>query len=85
MIVKVLAWLALVWITFGSGLSWVALREFHAPEKQAAREAWRRQYLDRYHADTQGDFLRSERGILWVCTAVMVLWPVLLWQTLRKG
>ena len=85
MILMVFTALALVWIAIGSLLAWVAFREFHAPEKQPAREAWRRQHLDRYHADAQGDFLRSEIGMLWVFSIVMAFWPILLWRTWRQG
>lgn len=75
MILPLITGLTLLWIAIGSGLAWVALREFHAPEKQPARETWRRQHMDRYHADAQGDFLRSETGILWVYFVVLILWP----------
>lgn len=81
MILKAITWLALAWVAVGSILAWVALKEFHAPEKQPAREAWRRQHMDRYHADTQGDFLRSEAGFLWVYFVVLILWP---WLLLRS-
>lgn len=47
-------------------------------------QAWRRQHMDRYHADAQGDFLRSEAGILWVYVVVLILWPWLLVRSQRS-
>lgn len=84
MILLVLTGLTLGWIAIGSGLAWVALREFHDPARQPAREAWRREHLDRHHADAQGDFLRSGIGMVWVCGVVMAFWPILFWRTLRR-
>ncbi len=80
--IAALVLLGLVWVVIGSILATGTLTELHA--NRPARQAWRRERLDRFHADALADFLRSSMGVLWVYAVVMALWPVFLWQTRRE-
>ena len=75
--------LGLVWVVIGSILATGTLTELHT--NRPARQAWRRERLDRFHADALADFFRSSLGVLWVYTVVLLLWPCFVWWTIRKN
>ena len=83
MMTGVLAVLGLAWFAIGTVLTYGTLTEL-AMDKPA-RQALRRERMDRFHADAVGDFFRSGLGVLWVFAVVMVGWPYFLWWTLRGG
>lgn len=83
MMTGILITFGLLWVVIGSILAIGTLTELLAD--RPARQAWRRERMDRFHADALGDFFCSSAGIIWVFTVVLLGWPYFLWETLGES
>jgi len=81
MMTGILVTFGLLWVLIGFILAIGTLTELLAD--RPARQAWRRERMDRFHADAHADFYRSGVGVLWVITIVVLGWPLFVWRTLR--
>lgn len=79
--IAALAILGLIWITVGVVLAVGTLEELNA--NRPARQAWRMERMDRFHADALADFFSSRAGAIWVFSVVVAGWPYFLCRSLR--
>ena len=74
--------IAFLWFLIGTLFTVATRHDLYSPAKEADRQEWRRQTMDRAHADANTDFFTTNLSFFIVFFVVLIGWPFFLKRAL---